>query len=77
MTKRIEIDYSKPIEFGIGWNCCKGNETHVIVFDNGARWAVDKGCASKYTGPVYPLDIFCTICFKEAANCTCSFGQTI
>lgn len=51
----IEIDYTKDIEYGQLWNCCWGNETHVIVFDNGSRHAVCNGCASKYTGPVAEL----------------------
>lgn len=54
----IKIDYSAPIEFGTGWSCCIGKETHVIVFDNGHRWAVCTGCANQYTGPVYSLAIF-------------------
>jgi len=51
----IEIDYTKPIKYGEGWNCCIGKETHVIVFDNGARWAVCTSCSNQYRGPVFPL----------------------
>jgi hypothetical protein len=43
------------IKYGEGWNCCKDRPAAVIVFDNGARWAVCKGCASAYTGEVQEL----------------------
>lgn len=55
-TDTIQINYSRPIKFNSGWNCCKGNETHVVVFDNGTRWAVCRTCAYYYTGPVYTLE---------------------
>jgi hypothetical protein len=58
MKTQIQIDYTTPIEFGRGWNCCIGVESKVIVFDNGHRWAVCNYCANQYTGPVYSLAIF-------------------
>lgn len=44
-----------PVQYGAGWNCCTGNETAVIVFDNRARWAVCSACANTYEGEVQPL----------------------
>jgi hypothetical protein len=43
------------IKFGAGWDCCKARPAKVVVFDNGARWAVCKSCASAYTGEVQDL----------------------
>lgn len=43
------------IQYGAGWNCCKERPAKVVVFDNGARWAVCKSCASAYTGEVQDL----------------------
>jgi hypothetical protein len=43
------------IEYGTGWNCCAAKPAKVIVFDNGARWAVCAGCASRYPGEVQEL----------------------
>jgi hypothetical protein len=55
-ANQIRIDFTKAIEFGKGWNCCKKNATHVIVFDNGVRWGVCTACANQYPGPVYTLE---------------------
>ncbi len=52
------IDFTKPIQFGKLWNCDKGNEKYVIVFDDGSRHAVCSSCAAIYTGPVFSLAIF-------------------
>ncbi len=70
-NSEIKIDYSKPIWFAKGWNCCVGNEEFVIVFDNGARWAVDKACANGYKGPVYSLFIFNPLTFVISNLCQC------
>jgi hypothetical protein len=45
------------IQFGKGWNCCAAHPAKVVVFDNGARWAVCKSCASVYTGEVQELPV--------------------
>jgi hypothetical protein len=52
MVKRA---VSNKIQFGTGWNCCAARPAKVIVFSNGARWAVCKSCASMYTGEVQEL----------------------
>lgn len=44
-----------PVQYGAGWNCCKGNEAYVVVFDGGSRWAVCARCANQYTGEVQDL----------------------
>ena len=51
MSARVNTD----IQFGQGWNCCKEKPAKVVVFDNGARWAVCASCASMYTGEVQDL----------------------
>lgn len=71
MEKGIAINYKKPIQFGIGWNCCVDNETHVIVFDDGTRWAVCWRCANQYTGPVFSLFIFNDEKFEMPQTCNC------
>lgn len=48
-----EVDTT--IQFGKGWDCCAARPARVVVFDNGARWAVCKSCASVYTGEVQEL----------------------
>lgn len=53
MVKRV---VSTAIQFGTGWNCCKANPALVIVFDNGARWAVCFRCAAMYSGEVQDLN---------------------
>lgn len=49
-----------PIQFRKLWNCCWGNETHVITFDCGSRHAVCSKCAAAYTrqnGPDWAADL--------------------
>jgi hypothetical protein len=49
-----------PIQFRKLWNCCWGNETHVITFDCGSRHAVCSKCAAQYTrqnGPDWAADL--------------------
>ncbi len=43
------------VKFRQLWDCCWERETHVIMFDNGSLHAVCGGCASRYTGRVFPL----------------------
>lgn len=33
------------VKFNSGWNCCKANPAVVMIFDDGAKWAVCKKCA--------------------------------
>lgn len=67
----IKIDYSKPIQFETGWNCCSRDRvTHVIVFDCGTRWAVCTCCSNQYRGPVFSLAIF-NLPQGELIDCQC------